>query len=117
MIPAGGGTEGEENMIGYVTLGSNDLDKARAYYDSLFGSIGAGRLMEFGENFTLYGTGWGSPGVAVCKPNNGEAATAGNGNMIAIVMDSRGKVDAMYRQALALGGSCEGPPGLRGDEG
>ena len=43
-------------MIGYVTLGSNDLDKARGYYDALFGSIGAGRLMEFGDNFTLYGT-------------------------------------------------------------
>ena len=104
-------------MIGYVTLGSNDLDKARAYYDALFGSIGAGRLMEFGENFTLYGTGWGSPGVAVCTPNNGEAATAGNGNMIAIVMDSRDKVDAFHGKALALGGSCEGPPGLRGPEG
>ena len=73
--------------------------------------------MEFGENFTLYGTGWGSPGVAVCKPYNGEAATAGNGNMIAIVMDSRDKVDAMHSKALALGGSCEGPPGLRGEEG
>ena len=104
-------------MIGYVTLGSNDLGRARAFYDALFGSIGAGRLMEFGENFTLYGTGWGSPGVAVCTPNNGEAATAGNGNMIAIVMDSRDKVDAFHGKALALGGSCEGPPGLRGPEG
>ena len=65
-------------MIGYVTLGSNDLGKARAYYDALFGSIGAGRLMEFGENFTLYGVSWGGPGVAVCKPHNGGAATAGS---------------------------------------
>ena len=55
-------------MIGYVTLGSNDLAKARAYYDALFGAIGVGRMMEFGENFTMYGSGWGKPGVAITKP-------------------------------------------------
>jgi len=104
-------------MIGYVTLGSNDLASARAYYDALFGSIGAGRLMEFGENFTMYGSAWGKPAVAITKPYNGEAATAGNGNMTAIVMDSRDKVDAFYNKALELGGSDEGPPGVRGEEG
>jgi len=104
-------------MIGYVTLGSNDLASARAYYDALFGSIGAGRLMEFGENFTMYGSAWGKPAVAITKPYNGEAATPGNGNMTAIVMDSRDKVDAFYNKAIELGGSDEGPPGLRGEEG
>jgi catechol 2,3-dioxygenase-like lactoylglutathione lyase family enzyme len=104
-------------MIGYVTLGSNDLDKARAYYDALFGSIGIGRLMEFGENFTLYGKAWGQPGVAIAKPYDGAAASPGNGNMIAIPMDERGKVDAVHAKALELGGSCEGPPGVRGEEG
>src|ERR1044072_8954347 len=104
-------------MIGYVTLGSNDLAKSRAFYDALFGSIGAGRLMEFGENFTMYGTQWGKPAVAVTKPYNGEAATPGNGNMVAIVMDARDKVDDFHAKAMELGGSCEGPPGLRGEEG
>lgn len=104
-------------MIGYVTLGSNDLGRARTYYDALFGSIGAGRLMEFGENFTMYGAAWGQPAVAITKPYNGETATAGNGNMTAIVMDSRDKVDAFYAKAIELGGSDEGPPGLRGEEG
>ena len=104
-------------MIGYVTLGSNDLEKARAYYDALFGSIGAGRLMEFGENFTMYGTAWGRPAVAITKPFNGEAATPGNGNMTALVLDTREKVDALYAKAIELGGSDEGPPGLRGEEG
>ena len=104
-------------MIGYSTIGTNDLQKARAYYDELFGSIGATRLMEFPEGFTLYGTGWGKPGVAVTPPYNKEKATAGNGNMIAMPMDSREKVDAFYAKALELGGSCEGPPGLRGPEG
>ena len=104
-------------MIGYVTLGSNDLGRARNFYDSLMPVIGAGRIMEFGDNFTMYGTGMGKPGLAVTKPYNGAEATAGNGNMAAIVVDSRDKVDALHAKALELGGTCEGPPGLRGDEG
>jgi catechol 2,3-dioxygenase-like lactoylglutathione lyase family enzyme len=104
-------------MIGYVTLGTNDLDKARAYYDQLFGSIGAKRLMELEHGFTLYGTGWGQPGVAITPAYNGAPAFPGNGNMIAIVMDSRDKVDAFHAMALALGGSDEGAPGVRGPEG
>jgi catechol 2,3-dioxygenase-like lactoylglutathione lyase family enzyme len=104
-------------MIGYVTLGSNDLGKSRAFYDALMPVIGAGRIMEFGENFTMYGTGMGRPGLAVCKPYDGNSATAGNGNMASIMVDSRAKVDALYGKAIELGGTCEGPPGVRGDEG
>lgn len=103
-------------MIGYATIGTNDLDRARAYYDALFGSVGVGRLMELGP-FTLYGTEWGRPAVAVTTPYDGKPATAGNGNMIALVFDRRDKVDAFYAKALALGGSDEGPPGVRGEEG
>jgi catechol 2,3-dioxygenase-like lactoylglutathione lyase family enzyme len=104
-------------MIGYVTVGSNDLEKARAFYDALMPTIGASRIMEFGDNFTMYGTGMNRPGLAVCKPYNGNAAIVGNGNMAAIVCDSREKVDAIYATALKLGGTDEGPPGLRGEEG
>ncbi len=104
-------------MIGYVTVGSNNLDKSRAFYDALMPVIGAGRIMEFGDNFTMYGTGMGQPGFAVCKPYDGNAATAGNGNMASIAVDSRAKVDALYAKAIQLGGSDEGPPGLRGDDG
>jgi catechol 2,3-dioxygenase-like lactoylglutathione lyase family enzyme len=105
-------------MIGYVTLGTDDIDRARAYYDALLGELGARRLMEFPQNgFTLYGTGFGKPGLAVTRPYNGQPAAAGNGNMAALVVDSRDKVDALYAKALELGGSDEGPPGLRGPEG
>lgn len=58
-------------MIGYATLGTDDLDAARAFYDGLLGTIGASRLMEMGEadgGFTLYGTGWGSPALAITRP-------------------------------------------------
>ena len=104
-------------MIGYVTVGTNDLDKSRNFYDALMPTIGAERIMEFGDNFTMYGTGMGKPGFAVCKPFDGHAATAGNGNMASIACDSRDKVDALYAKAIELGGSDEGPPGVRGDEG
>jgi catechol 2,3-dioxygenase-like lactoylglutathione lyase family enzyme len=104
-------------MIGYVTVGTNDLDQARAFYDALFGSIGAGRLMEMPSGFTLYGRGWGQPGVAVTRPYDGGRATAGNGNMASLVMDSRARVDALHAKAMELGGSDEGAPGLRSEEG
>jgi catechol 2,3-dioxygenase-like lactoylglutathione lyase family enzyme len=104
-------------MIGYVTVGTNDLDKARGFYDALFGSVGAKRLMETASGLTLYGHSWSQPGVAVTPPYNGEAATAGNGNMVSLVMDSRARVDAFHARALELGGSDEGAPGVRGEEG
>lgn len=107
-------------MIGYACIGTNDIEKARHYYDALFGSIGGKRLMEFPDadgGFTLYGTDWRQAGVAVTRPYDKQAARAGNGNMIAIVLDVRDKVDAFHAKALELGGSDEGGPGLRGPEG
>lgn len=107
-------------MIGYATLGTNDITKARNYYDALLGSIGAKRIMEFGDElggFTMWGTSWDKPGLALTKPYDGNTATAGNGNMIAIVLDERAKVDAFHAKALELGGADEGAPGLRGEEG
>jgi catechol 2,3-dioxygenase-like lactoylglutathione lyase family enzyme len=105
-------------VIGYVTVGTNDLDRARAFYDALLGEIDASRLMELPDNgFTLYGTGWGRPGVAVTRPYNGQPAEPGNGHMIALVVDARDKVDRLHAKALELGGADEGAPGLRGPEG
>ena len=108
-------------MIGYVTLGSDNMPRARTFYDELLGStIGARRIMEFGDDlggFTMWGTGFDKPGIALTNPYNKQPAVAGNGNMTAIAMDSRGKVDALHAKALELGGTCEGPPGLRGEEG
>lgn len=105
-------------MIGYVTLGTNDLDKARAYYDALLGELGAKRLMEMEENgFTLYGIDMTTPSIAITKPDNGKAAQPGNGNMIALQMQKREQVDSLYKKGIELGGSDEGAPGVRGDEG
>jgi catechol 2,3-dioxygenase-like lactoylglutathione lyase family enzyme len=103
-------------MIGYVTIGTNDPEAARTYYDALMGSISAKRLIEFG-GFTMYGISMEVPALVVTTPHDGGTATAGNGNMVAIRLDSRAQVAAMHALALDLGGSCEGPPGVRGDEG
>ena len=101
-------------MIGYVTVGTNDMDAAVKFYDALLGDLGAGRIME-GDNFVAWGTGMKSPSVAVMKPHDGNPATVGNGIMIALAVDSTDKVDAIYKKALDLGGTCEGPSGPRGD--
>jgi len=105
-------------MIGYATLGTNDLPKALEYYDALLGELGAKRLMELDENgFTLYGVDMTQPSLAITRPFNGETATGGNGNMIAFIMEQRAQVDSFHAKALELGGSDEGAPGVRGEEG
>lgn len=104
-------------MIGYVTVGTNDLDRARTYYDALFESVGGKRLMQLEDQrgFTMYGVAMNRPGVVVMRPFDGGAAAPGNGTMVALVMDSKDKVDAFHAKALELGGTNEGDPGYRGD--
>jgi len=99
-------------MIGYVTLGTNKYDDAAKFYDELLGTIGAKRLME-GDTFIAWSTGPTSPAVSITKPFDGNAATVGNGMMVAIAMDAPEKVDAFHAKALELGGTDEGAPGTR----
>ena len=99
-------------MIGYVTLGTNDIEKAAAFYDALLAEIGAKRFMEY-EQFIAWSTAADQPAVSVSKPYDGNPATVGNGVMVALVVDSTEKVDTIYNKAIALGATCEGPPGLR----
>lgn len=102
-------------MIGYITLGTNDIQKAAAYYDALFGSIGVGRLMQ-SERFIAWGPDMTQPGFSITVPFDGKPATVGNGVMIAIAMDAPEKVDAFHAKAMELGGTDEGAPGPRGDQ-
>ena len=101
-------------MIGYVTLGTNDLPRALAFYDKLLALLGAKRIMEF-DRGVAFGTDMKSPGVGVMKPFDGKPATIGNGMMVAFSVDSRDKVDAVYDLALSMGGTDDGKPGLRGE--
>jgi len=99
-------------MIGYVTLGTNDLERAVQFYDALMAEIGGERRMS-GDRFVSWSAGTQSPGLGVILPYDGKEATVGNGTMVALVVDSKEKVDALYAKAISLGGKDEGPPGLR----
>lgn len=103
-------------MIGYTLVGTNDLDRARSFYDDLFGEIGVGRFMEMGD-MCAWGASFDKPAFGVTKPYDGQPATNGNGTMIAVVVDTRDKVDRLHAKALALGGKDEGASGVRGEEG
>ena len=103
-------------MIGYVTLGTNDLPRAADFYDAIAEHFGVGRMMDF-ETFVAWGTMDGAPGIAATKPFDGERATAGNGTMVALQVDGPEKVRAVYDTAMAKGATCEGEPGPRGEDG
>jgi len=101
-------------MIGYVTLGTNDIQRAAKFYDSLLALLGAKRAMDY-ETFIAWGNAPGAPMLSVIKPYDKKAATVGNGVMVALAVDSKAKVDAVYKKAIELGGKDEGPAGPRGD--
>lgn len=99
-------------MIGYVTLGSNDLARAAAFYDALCAEMGVGRMMEE-DSFIAWGKPGGGAGIGLTKPFNGAPASIGNGVMVALQANDRAHVDRIYAKARALGAQCEGPPGDR----
>ncbi len=103
-------------MIAYITLGTNDLEKAGSFYDALLGEVGATRFSTT-ERMIIWGTQPGQPMVAVCTPHDTKPATVGNGVMVALTASSSDQVKALHARALELGGSDEGEPGPRGDSG
>jgi catechol 2,3-dioxygenase-like lactoylglutathione lyase family enzyme len=99
-------------MIGDVTLGSNDLPRAIAFYEALFETLGAQRVWA-SEDGVAWSTSPHGAGLGVVRPYNGKAATFGNGTMVALTVSSREQVDALHAKALTLGGTDEGAPGER----
>lgn len=100
-------------MIGYVTVGTNNLERAAKFYDTLLAEIGAKRFMEF-DRFIAWSVSPEMPGFAVAKPFDGNEATVGNGVMIALQVDSPEKVNLVYNKAIELGAKDEGAVGPRG---
>ncbi len=100
-------------MIGYVTLGTRDLPRGAAFYDAIAGEMATGRMMET-DTFIAWGEPGGAPGLGLTLPFDGQAATVGNGVMVALAAKDRAQVDRLHALALSLGGTCEGPPGDRG---
>jgi predicted lactoylglutathione lyase len=101
-------------MVGYVTLGSNDLERAVSFYDALLGELGAKQFMNDGR-MVIWGRDMGVGMLAVCTPYDEGRASVGNGVMVALTAEAREGVDRLHAKALELGGSDEGAPGPRGD--
>ena len=104
-------------MIGYVTLGTRDLERATRFYDAIARELGTGRMMEWPGTIVWgerEGTG---AGLALMHPHDGQPATVGNGVMVALKAKDKDQVHKLHEIALSHGGSCEGKPGPRGDDG
>jgi catechol 2,3-dioxygenase-like lactoylglutathione lyase family enzyme len=99
-------------MIGYCMVGSNDLDKAKAFYGTLLAELGAQLLMDTGRA-AFYGHAMGKPMFGVCQPYDKQPASIGNGSMVALPAGSREAVERLHAMAIALGASDEGKPGER----
>ena len=101
-------------MLGYATLGTNDMPRAAAFYDALFAALGAKRVWST-DRFVAWSTSPNASALAVGRPYDGKPATVGNGVMIALQVDSTAKVNQVHAKAVALGGQDEGAPGQRGE--
>lgn len=101
-------------MIGYVTMGTDDVQKAAAYYDSLLELLGGKRIMD-DESFVAWAAAPNSPGIGVTRPFDGNEPTVGNGMMVALAAGSTEMVDAIHARAMELGSKDEGAPGARSE--
>lgn len=100
-------------MIGYITLGTNDIKRAATFYDALLAEVGAKRYME-SEKFVAWAVRPDLPALGVILPFDGRAASPGNGTMVALAAGSTDMVDRVHRKAMSLGAKDEGAPGPRG---
>ena len=103
-------------MIGYVMVGSNDLEKSKSFYDGVLGELGGKRTMG-SERMQGWGNGKSPVMFAVCKPYDEKPASVGNGTMISLAAPSKEAVAKVHAKAMSLGAKDEGAPGPRGDGG
>ena len=99
-------------MIGYATIGTKDMEKAKAFWSGVLASKGASVLMDIGR-IAFIGSGMDQPMLAVCVPYDESDPNPGNGNMLALPAETREEVDALYAKAIELGATDEGEPGER----
>lgn len=99
------------SVFTHVTVGTNDLAKARAFYDGVLKEIGLNRVADLDESGSIWGVD--KPSFFVLKPANGNPANFGNGVTVSFEAPNRAAVHAFHETALAAGGICEGQPGSR----
>ncbi|SAL86461.1 glyoxalase/bleomycin resistance protein/dioxygenase [Caballeronia terrestris] len=100
------------DVFTHVTVGTNNLEKARSFYDSVLGEIGLKRVNDLGDQGSIWGQE--SPSFFVLTPANGQAASVGNGVTVSFEAPNRASIDAFHKTAIAAGGQCEGAAGPRG---
>jgi catechol 2,3-dioxygenase-like lactoylglutathione lyase family enzyme len=98
-------------MLTHTMVGTNDVAKARTFYDATLGALGVGPGHDAGTR-VFYSAGQG-PAFGVGKPANGEPAHHANGGTIGFAASGKEAVDAWHAAGLAAGGTDEGAPGLR----
>ena len=103
-------------MIGYVTLGTRDLERGAKFYDAIAKEMETPRMMEM-ETFIAWGKWDGPAGIGLTQPFDGNVQSVGNGVMVALEAKDKEQVHKIYEIAMANGGSDEGAPGPRGDDG
>jgi predicted lactoylglutathione lyase len=99
-------------MIGYITLGVKDMDRAKQFYCDLLAELGATILMDMGR-IAMIGQSMEEPMLSVCIPYDENDPHPGNGNMFGINAGSKEAADKLYYKALELGATCDGKPGQR----
>lgn len=99
------------SVFTHVTVGTNDLQKARSFYDNALGKMGLKRIADLGENGSIWGES--APSFFVLKPANGQPASIGNGVTVSFEAPSRAAINAFHAAAVAAGGKDEGAPGTR----
>ena len=103
-------------MLAYTTIGVDDMNVATAFYDELFAAMDAKQVMVARDgDFVAYGTEAGGALFALAVPVNGEKATSGNGQMVAIGASSPEQIASLHTKAVELGATDEGEPGPRAD--
>ncbi|ACV76037.1 MAG: VOC family protein [Zymomonas mobilis] len=101
------------SILTHLTIGSNDLKKARIFYDAVLEPLGIKLIREVEGQRFAYGKDGEEGRIIIVKPINGEAATAGNGITIGLAAPSDEAVDVFYKAGLANGGKDAGEPGPR----
>ena len=99
-------------MIGYVTLGTNDLERAAGFYDQLLAELGGKRVMQNPGKLIGWSNGKGAA-IVLITPHDGGKASVGNGGMAALGAASQADVERVYNKAISLGARDEGEPGPR----
>jgi catechol 2,3-dioxygenase-like lactoylglutathione lyase family enzyme len=99
------------SVFTHVVLGTNDIAKARKFYDATLATLGLKYIGPLGDNAHMYGAD--APAFMITKPRNGQPACFANGGTVGFSAPSRDAVHKFHVAALANGGSDEGEPGPR----